>query len=245
MDQESAHMRGVLDVISDIENQETAEKTFQIFRTFTRSLGGRSLVVGKMVNPIIEGQNISAFGFADWPEEWRKKWIKENYIIHDPISQYALKTHTTFNWEDAFEHATDFGKRVYEEGQQYISAHGIAIPIKAGHLPPGIVSIGFDDGLPSPRDTSMLEMASIHCYTHLLRLLDTLTQPAEVEKLTKRETDVLNFVAAGKTNWEVAHIFGISEHSVAQHMKNISRKMNATNRAHAVTLAIKSGQIIA
>lgn len=243
MDEKSGHISKILDVIDDLEAQDNAENTFNIFRSFTQSLGGTSLLVGRIVNPIIEGQSLATFGFTDWPEEWQKRYIEENYIFHDPVCKFALTTSQTFEWETAYELASEFGKRILEEGQKYSSPFGIAIPIRAGDLPQGIISIGFGKAIPSPREISAIEMAAIHCYTHLLRLLNILEQP-ETEKLTKRETDVLNFVAAGKTNWEVSKIFDISEHSVAQHMKNISRKMNAANRAHAVTLAIKSGQII-
>lgn len=234
----------VLEVISELEEQKTVDDTFRVFRTFTKAFDATSLLIGKLVNPILEGQKISAFGIADWHPEWQKKWIEGNYVIHDPVSQYAVKTRSTFEWKTAYGYATEFGKRILEEGQRYTSDNGLAIPITVGHLPLGVVSIGFDKALPRPDDIARLELTSIHCYSHILRLLDIGESLPEI-KLTKRETDVLNYVAAGKTNWEVSKIFGISEHSVAQHMKNISRKMNASNRAHAVTLGIKSGQIIA
>lgn len=243
MDSKSGRIREILAVIDDIEAQNNAHDTFNVFRSFTQSLGGTSLVVGKIVNPIIEGQSLTSFGFSDWPEEWQKRYIEENYVFHDPICKFALTTFDTFEWETAYEMASDFEKRVLEEGQKYSSPFGIAIPIRAGDLPQGIVSIGFDEAIPPRKVIAPIEMVAMHCYTHLLRLLNILEDPA-TETLTKREKDVLNFVAAGKTNWEVSKIYGISEHSVAQHMKNISRKMNAANRAHAVTLAIKSGQII-
>jgi DNA-binding CsgD family transcriptional regulator len=243
MDKPSAQVSSILDVIDHIEAQDKAASAFNAFREFTHLFGGTSLLIGKIINPVIEGQSIDNFGFADWPEEWQKRWVDENYILHDPISKYAMQTYETFEWDTAYAEASEFGKRILEEGRQYSSPVGIAIPIKAGDLPPGVVSIGFDESIPPPDDITRLEMVSIHCYTHLLRLLNIM-EHSTPGLLTKRETDVLNYVAAGKTNWEVATIFGISEHSIAQHMKNICRKMNAANRAHAVTLAIKSGQII-
>jgi len=243
MSENPRQVSDIIQVIDTIETQDNAEATFNVFREFTRKLGGTSLLIGKIVNPIIEGQSITSFGFADWPEEWQKKWVDENYILHDPICKYALTTFQTFEWQTAYALASDFGKRILEEGLKYSSPFGIAIPIRAGDLPQGIISIGFDKKVPKRDIISLIEMVSIHCYTHILRLLDIMEHPI-AEKLTKRETDILNFVAAGKTNWEVSKILDISEHSVAQHMKNIARKMNAANRAHAVTLAIKSGQII-
>jgi DNA-binding CsgD family transcriptional regulator len=51
--------------------------------------------------------------------------------------------------------------------------------------------------------------------------------------LTNREMDVLRLMATGKTNGEIAHVLFISEGTVKFHVKNILRKMQASNRADA------------
>ncbi len=61
--------------------------------------------------------------------------------------------------------------------------------------------------------------------------------------LTKRETQILTYVAEGNTNKEIAHILSISEQTIKNHVSAILRKLNANDRAHAVTLALQSGWI--
>lgn len=61
--------------------------------------------------------------------------------------------------------------------------------------------------------------------------------------LTRREIEVLHWVAAGKSNVEQAIILGISAETVAFHLKNIFRKLNVTNRAAAVHFAASMGLI--
>ena len=61
--------------------------------------------------------------------------------------------------------------------------------------------------------------------------------------LTKRETQILTYVAEGNTNKEIAHILSISEQTIKNHVSAILRKLNANDRAHAVTLALHSGWI--
>jgi DNA-binding NarL/FixJ family response regulator len=61
--------------------------------------------------------------------------------------------------------------------------------------------------------------------------------------LTKREIEVLKQVAEGNANKLIAVRLEISEETVKAHMKNILSKLNANDRTHAVTIALKRGII--
>ncbi len=61
--------------------------------------------------------------------------------------------------------------------------------------------------------------------------------------LTNRETQILNHVADGNTNKQIAHLLGISEQTIKSHVSAVLRKINANDRAHAVALAMRNGWI--
>jgi DNA-binding NarL/FixJ family response regulator len=61
--------------------------------------------------------------------------------------------------------------------------------------------------------------------------------------LSERELEVLRKVAAGNSNKQVAAQLGISEDTAKAHMKNILAKLNANDRTHAVTIAVRRGII--
>ena len=61
------------------------------------------------------------------------------------------------------------------------------------------------------------------------------------EALSEREIQVLRFVALGNSNRQAATGLGITEETVKAHMKNICAKLNANDRTHAVTIAIRRG----
>lgn len=61
--------------------------------------------------------------------------------------------------------------------------------------------------------------------------------------LTPREIEVLHLVAAGKANKRVAAELAISEETVKTHMKTIMAKLSASDRTHAVTIAMRRGII--
>jgi DNA-binding NarL/FixJ family response regulator len=61
------------------------------------------------------------------------------------------------------------------------------------------------------------------------------------DALTEREVEVLRSVAAGKSNKRIAAELDISEETVKTHMKSILPKLDASDRTHAVTIALKRG----
>jgi DNA-binding NarL/FixJ family response regulator len=69
------------------------------------------------------------------------------------------------------------------------------------------------------------------------------TAPAERPKplLSKREMHVLKEVAAGLSNKQIARRLGISEKTVRNHLVSVYTKLKATNRTHAVMLALRLG----
>ena len=69
------------------------------------------------------------------------------------------------------------------------------------------------------------------------------TSDAPAGRLSEREVEVLHWVQAGKTNGEIGSILGISEFTVKNHMQRILGKLNATNRAHAISKATRGGQL--
>jgi len=59
--------------------------------------------------------------------------------------------------------------------------------------------------------------------------------------LTAREIEVLSLVATGNSNKRIGVKLAINEETVKGHMKSILAKLGATDRTHAVTLALRRG----
>jgi len=66
---------------------------------------------------------------------------------------------------------------------------------------------------------------------------------AFVSPLTPRETKILNYIAQGYLNKQIAFELGISEQTIKNHVTSILRKLNANARTEAVVVAIKQGLI--
>jgi DNA-binding NarL/FixJ family response regulator len=71
------------------------------------------------------------------------------------------------------------------------------------------------------------------------RIAENLPRPG----LTAREIEVLQFIAAGRRNKEIAYQISVSEATVNAHVKHILEKLNASDRTQAVTTALRRGII--
>jgi DNA-binding NarL/FixJ family response regulator len=63
------------------------------------------------------------------------------------------------------------------------------------------------------------------------------------EALTVREIEVLRLIATGNANKEIGAKLSVGEDTVKRHVTNILGKLNANDRTHAVTIALKRGII--
>ena len=68
-----------------------------------------------------------------------------------------------------------------------------------------------------------------------------IAEHAADDSMTSRELDVLRHVANGNSNKIIAADLNISEHTVKNHLKSILSKLDASDRTHAVMIAIKRG----
>lgn len=97
--------------------------------------------------------------------------------------------------------------------------------------------------------------SAIHSVKHGLRVIDPelLETPARAEaptaargtaELTPREHDVLELLAVGLSNKQIAAKLGISSHTAKFHIGAILSKMDAATRTEAVVRAVQRGLIV-
>jgi DNA-binding NarL/FixJ family response regulator len=65
-----------------------------------------------------------------------------------------------------------------------------------------------------------------------------------VEDLTTRELEVLELLAEGMANKQIAYELEISEHTVKFHVSSIYTKLGVTNRTEAVMVGARLGLIV-
>jgi two-component system, NarL family, response regulator len=71
------------------------------------------------------------------------------------------------------------------------------------------------------------------------KLAESVARP----QLSKRERQVLQYLANGRSNKEIGRILYISEHTAKAHVRSIMTKLNADSRTEVIAIAIKRGLI--
>ncbi len=64
-----------------------------------------------------------------------------------------------------------------------------------------------------------------------------------ISPLTPRETEILDYMAQGYLNKQIADVLNVSEQTIKNHVTSILRKLNANARTQAVVVAIKKGLV--
>ena len=133
---------------------------------------------------------------------------------------------------DAHEAPDGLGDEILRAGFDNVLVHGTG-PTSAG----GSVFLLFGLALrPTARHAYFLELLLPHLHLALGRLpaARTLMAGAPVRALSARETEIIGWLRAGKSNDEMGRLLGISALTVKNHLQRIYRTLGVNNRAHAL-----------
>jgi DNA-binding CsgD family transcriptional regulator len=62
-------------------------------------------------------------------------------------------------------------------------------------------------------------------------------------RLTARETECLQWVASGKTDWEIGRLLGIATATAHYHVEHAKKKLGVRSRVQAVALMTLHGML--
>ena len=178
----------------------------------------------------------------NYPEDWVDFYVKENCVTRDPVVQHAPDFDGPYLWGQL---GTDFE---LNHGQQTLMNEacdaglrdGVGVPLHGARGKLSLMSFACGDNHRDP-DRAMQDLHLLSTQFHIvyrdLACVDT-TPPARIA-LTARETEVLSWIAGGKTTWEISMIMKISHNTVNYHARNAMLKLNANSRILAVVKAIR------
>lgn len=196
-----------------------------------------------------EGPRVPLY-LTSYPTDWTKHYLKSDFKSHDIIANCSAVSFRPFLWSDVRNRLplTKAQKLVFEDGNDFGLKCGGSIPIHGPKDAKATFTVASDV---SEQEFEKLFLARRHelqliaTYAHeKIMLLGLDKVPTGSIKLTPREIEVLTWSARGKTRWEIGVILRISEDTVKKHIENASQKLDASNKTHAIAVAIVHGLII-
>ena len=186
-----------------------------------------------------------AFVQTNYAPLWRERYDAERFAYVDPTVGHCLISTLPIVWEpQAF--STPGSLLLYEEAASHGMRTGVTLPIHGPNGEVGLLSLASDvaPGEKFSRDIAhnMGGLTLIRDYAFASSLSFAHPEGSEaVPRLTRRELEVLNWVMAGKSSWEISMIIRCSEATINFHLANVRQKFNVNTRQQAVVKAIALG----
>lgn len=114
------------------------------------------------------------------------------------------------------------------------------VPVFGPFTVNGVVTFAFPQTLDGERDALLDDLETAASIFHM-RMVRHFGSQAEDTHLSRRENEVLDWMAKGKTNAEIALILGIKSTSVGTYVRRIFEKMGVSDRVSAAVEGVKRG----
>ncbi len=230
-----------------IEKSKTASNLDELGKAFHMATQGLGFNHYACVSCVEFGQLPEGAVFlADYPGDWTNHYLAQQYDRQDRILQISLKQSMPFSWDAPFvtQRITPEQNEIFDEAQDAGLLYGITVPIHVvGALPGSVNVVGENRDLP-PEAEHAVHLMSVYLHDAALKLASqNKDKPEPVVKLTKREIECLEWVSAGKTDWEISSILSISERTVHNHVESAKVKLGVHTRVQAVVKAFLSNLI--
>lgn len=176
--------------------------------------------------------------FGNIPPEWASRYFARSYLDIDPTIIHVRNNLTPLIW-DAPRFSNDI---VMSEAREFKLIEGITIPhVTLGGVRLGITFAGMNIDT-SPEGQTFYWVIGALAISQAIEIVrnNRKSNPVLVV-LTPREKECVEWVAEGKTNWEIGIIMQLSQKTVEKHLSNCQKKFNVFNRTMVVVEALRHG----
>jgi LuxR family quorum sensing-dependent transcriptional regulator len=179
-----------------------------------------------------------------WPAGWTELYTKLNLVQNDPVVAHCFRSNAPFEWTEApYDAVTNPRARdVMDRATDFRMNRGFCVPIHTSEGFQAVVTMAGDVVDLDGQAKRALHLMALYAHGKAVELCGQRKFP-KPRLLTKREREILQWTAVGKTAWEVSQILNISEETVVSHVKAAAAKFDTPNRVATVVAALRRGEI--
>ena len=234
--QHGAIALNIVQILERVDQEEIVRSTFQ---GFVESVGFASVTCATLSRSgHYEADRVL---MTTRPAKFLEEYISRDCYGADPVLRELTRRHSAFRWSEIA------GERPLSRAEQTVLAlaadfglaDGLMIPVQESN---GIIGLVNAAG-PAVALDAEARAALILLATYVYRRLCAFRQKARgpVMDMTARESEILGWIAAGKSDWQIGQILGISSKTVNYHIEYVKRKFGVATRIQAVVAALERG----
>ena len=178
---------------------------------------------------------------STYPSEWVTRYVQSHYERIDPVIVQALQSPEPFQWGIGSSAASQSTaqRQLFDEASEFGIRSGFTVPIHDGRGPIAALTFAADQHK-EPFETCVnaharvLQLMALYFHAHLRRKLAN-NYVVKGIALSPREFECLEWASQGKSAWEIAHILGISRHTVSSYLETAKEKLGVRTIVQAAT----------
>jgi len=186
--------------------------------------------------------NALSIKMSGFPDAWVKHYMDNKLWQIDPIATTALHVSLPFCWSNLpdMRKLSEVEQKFLDELSARVDGDGFAVQVFGPNGRNGYFGLGLhmecDDK--NRRDLRVVQWACQLTHHRHCEL-----EAAHAAPLSRREQEVLSWVARGKSNSSIADILSISSYTVDAYMRRIYQKLGVNDRVSAAIQGLGSGLI--
>jgi LuxR family quorum-sensing system transcriptional regulator CciR len=215
-----------------VEASADVDELGEALRDITQELGFEHFALMHHVDAARGG---AAIRLHDYPTQWADYYQAQALGLSDPVHRASHVTSIGFRWSQIprMIPLTARDLRILALGREQGIGDGFTVPAHVPGEARGSCSFAIGSGCPMPETMLPLaQLAGIFAFEAARRLCTERGYRDEgaAPRLTDRQRDCVLWVARGKGDWEIGRILGVSEETVARHVKQACARYGVNKR---------------
>ena len=234
--------RAAFDFVDAIERVTDPATVIELFDGELKRYGFHAWLITGLPN---HGERIDPLMMLNgWPKDWTETYTRLNLVQNDPVVAHCFRSTAPFVWRDApYDPLTNpKAKEVMDRATDFRMNEGFCVPIHSSEGFQAVVTMAGEQVEAARQVRRALHLMALYAYGKAVELCLPKKFP-EPRLLTKREREVLQWTAAGKTAWEISQILGVAESTIIAHLKSAAAKYDTPNRIATVVAALRRCEI--
>lgn len=209
----------------------------------TRELGFQFFALLHHASLVAPHRNLVRFD--SYPADWVEEFVRDDLASVDPVHHACRRTSIGFSWAQLADIVPidAAGRGVLERSRRHGIGEGFTVPINIPGEPLASCTFATRDGVALPVERLLsAEQLGVHAF-HAARRQHGLPASGRRPALSRRERQCLRLVAAGKTDWEIGRILGVSQETARQYVKQARARYGVSSRAQLVACGLRDALI--